>query len=576
MIEMSLDMKLKLLQQKALEINAERDVLLRKGYTSVDPTEIVAANSEMERIYKETYGDQKSFIFDMLGVNEGIGWRNKQLPMSFDLLRSMSRVPLIRSVIGTRLSQINNFSSVANDDNSVGWRIRRRADMFPEDDPEITDVDKRSIESLTKFLLDLGLDADGNALRDSFDDFLQMVCKDSLEMDQSTFEIVNTRAGKPHHFIATDGGTYRLSRLLRSMNDVDKTKVKKGQMPTYVQIYEDRIINEFYSWELCFGVRNRNTNIRNNGYGVAELEDLVRTVTWILNSDDYNGKAFSQGSIPKGILTISGNVGQREFIDFKNSWVSMATGVHNSWRTPVLRGDNVGWLNLQNTNKEMEYKGWLEYLVRVVCAVFKMDITEMGFQFSGGGSGGGGFEGRQSHKQKTDYSKDKGLYPLLKFIEQKINRYLIWKLNPKYEFVFTGISPENESDSIDLDSKRVQYWVTVNEIREKRGMPPLPSPAGDLILNSIYMQSLSQQMMGGQDSNAFVDGEQGQQDQTYEQNPFDQAADQQGGNQPQNLNKGMEDDSPFIKEMKDWISKGMPKTIDFTDEQLVNIGFKIQ
>ena len=65
----------------------------------------------------------------------------------------------------------------------------------------------------------------------------------------------------------------------------------------------------------------------------------------------------------------------------------------------------------------MEYTSWMEYLIKLSCAIYSIDPTEIGWDISRGSSGGGLFEGSQ--EQRLKHSKDKGLYPLLKFIQRK-------------------------------------------------------------------------------------------------------------------------------------------------------------
>ena len=65
-----------------------------------------------------------------------------------------------------------------------------------------------------------------------------------------------------------------------------------GYYPSFVQVYQNTKVNEFYPWELCFGVRNPSTSIYANGYGVSELEELINVVTSMLWGDEYNRRFF--------------------------------------------------------------------------------------------------------------------------------------------------------------------------------------------------------------------------------------------------------------------------------------------
>ena len=155
---------------------------------------------------------------------------------------------------------------------------------------------------------------------DDFDTFIRKIVDDSLIYDQMTFECVRNRRGQIESFMATDASTFRIAdsffdkdydnaffarngaSVWQDRNDFGK-KIH-GYYPSFVQVYQNTKVNEFYPWELCFGVRNPSTSIYANGYGVSELEELINVVTSMLWGDEYNRRFFSQGSAPspKGLL----------------------------------------------------------------------------------------------------------------------------------------------------------------------------------------------------------------------------------------------------------------------------------
>ena len=166
----------------------------------------------------------------------------------------------------------------------------------------------------------------------------------------------------------------------------------------------------------------------------------------------------------------------------------------------------------------MEYTSWMEYLIKLACAVYSIDPTEIGWDISRSSGNTGMFEGSQAARLQN--SKDKGLYPLLKFLQRKLNKYVIEQINPEYELVFTGLNGMTIKDELDLDVKKVGSFMTFNEAREKWDMKPL-GEAGDLIGNSIYYQSVNADKQR-EIQQAQQQQLQAQQDQpAEEQNPFD-------------------------------------------------------
>jgi HK97 family phage portal protein len=295
----------------------------------------------------------------------------------------------------------------------------------------------------------------------------------------------------------------------------------------------NQIAAEFYPWELCFGVRNPSTNIRANGYGRSELEDLISTITSMLNADSYNGKFFRHGSAPKGALLVKkGNLNPDKVAQLRRDWNAMLSGVENMHKTPVLDAESVEWLDLQKNNRDMEFSKFQEYLIKVACAIYKISPEEIGFTLEGSK---GGLGGSDSGKEEKKYSMDKGLKPLLTAIEGWINKYIIGpKTGWQYEFKFVGIDVESAKEEEDRLAQAVTTYMEVNEVRKARGLKP--KKGYDIILNPIISQ------MRQMEQQSEMDQQQGQQEKEDQNkvntNPF--------------MDEENEANNPFAKSFNEW------------------------
>lgn len=75
-----------------------------------------------------------------------------------------------------------------------------------------------------------------------------------------------------------------------------------------------------------------------------------------------NTKFFTQGSAIKGLINIKGAIPDRQLRAFRRMWYSMVTGAHNAWKTPIVNADEIQWLSMHSTNREMEYAQWMDWL----------------------------------------------------------------------------------------------------------------------------------------------------------------------------------------------------------------------
>jgi HK97 family phage portal protein len=467
----------------------KENVLLNKALRSSNPSDIIKANSIIQGVERREPSNKKSFLVDPMEFNASMGYKNKSYSLSYEMMKRMSyAVPIIRGIIGTRVDQIASFCEPQSDKYSTGFIIRKKQPYFAsKEDKEPSKEEMNKIEEITNFMLNCG--NDDNFEADDFDTFVRKLVNDSLTYDQMTFEVVDDRRGRPCKFYAVDASSIRIADSYDDdeyKNDTGRI-LKNGYYPSYCQIENNSITADYYPWEMCFGVRNPTTNIYSNGYGVAEIEILVNTITSMLWGDEYNRRFFSQGSAPKGFFKIKQGttMNEQRLAQFKQQWQSMMAGVYNSWKTPVLEGD-IDWVDLQKSNQDMEFSKWIEYLIKLTCAIYRIDPAEINFPLSGG-SEKPMFEGNNEARLK--HSKDKGLFPILKFLQRKFNKYLVGRYDNKYEFVFCGMDGVSAADELEMDIKMMTNFCTIDEIRVKRGLKPLgEANGGNVIANSIWMQ----------------------------------------------------------------------------------------
>lgn len=521
------------------KLSVKNQILLQKALNSTSPSDILKARKILQGIENRQKVDKKSYIIDPLDFNQSFGYKDKPYMMSYRTLKNMSKAPIINAIIKTRKNQIADFAEPQSDRYSTGFIIRKKTKYGQKESSAPNDAELRRIDEITEFVLNCGkADSWGN---DDFETFIRKITEDSLVYDQLTFEVVTDKKGDIFEFFATDASTYRLADSFdddeyeRLMQRADMRKQLKGYYPKYVQILNGQIQSEFYPWELCFGVRNPSTSVHSNGYGLSELEELVTTVTAMLWAEEYNRRFFSQGSAPKGLLKVKGVTNDKQLDAFRQQWNGMVQGVQNAWKTPIVEGE-IDWVDLQKNNRDMEYYAWLEYLIKTSCAIYSIDPNEIGFNINSSSGSGAMFESK--NEQRIKHSKDKGLYPILKFLQRKINKFIINRIDPEYELLFVGLNGLTIEEELEMDIKKASNLYTVNEVREMRGDKPIDG--GDIILNPTFTQS---KMMSEQQAQQSQMQNQGDED---EFNPFLNTEDEDFED---------EENNPFIKSFINQLNK---------------------
>lgn len=485
--------------EKALRSENVEDVLKAQAFIA-----------QQEKSGRAVKPDIKSILWNPsdIGFN-GRGYRDPNNGIPFTTLQRMGDIYIIKAIINTRIEQIQNFLRYSDDDQKPGFQLRYKR-MLGGDIKEISKKDMKVVEGLVRFLEDGG-ENDKWSSEDNFQDFTRKTVKDSLCLDQLCFEVVRSRSMKVNKFRAVDAS------LIRQLDTDDPRYASMfesyrwhGYLPRYAMVYDSQIIRNpatdelviYYPWELGYGIRNKTTNVFRNGYGCSELETLIEVVTWILWGMQYNGNFFKQGSQPKGFINVkNSNIDQGTLNEFRQDWKQTMSTVYNAHKIPVIQGIDLEWIDLQQSNKDMEFTEWIKFLFVVTCAVYRIDPSELGFQFQDAAR----VFGQDGQKERLDHSQKKGLFPLLVFFQNVVNRYIISEIDDRFEFVFTGVDIKDESAQIDIDKKKLDAGVVSLEDMFRKYSGRDLDPEKDTILNSIYQTAQSNKMMGGEDMNRAVD-----------------------------------------------------------------------
>lgn len=451
--------------------------------------------------------DMKAYMENPIRMAQATNYKDKPSSLSYNILYQMSvKNSVVGAVINTRVNQVSAFTKPARfSEDGVGYKIRLRD---PSETPN--SEQKEVMNSIELFLENCGFSDDSD--RDDFDTFIRKIVRDSLTYDQMCFEVIPDRKGKPAEILAVDAATIRAAseNYQADQTWMEMVPNKKNEEVKWVQVVDGTIVSWFTARELAFGVRNPRTNINLQPYGFSELEQLIHQITSHLYAEEYNSKFFSQGGTTKGIINIKSDpngVGNKEQLDsFKRQWRAQVNGMTGAWKTPVLQVPNgIEYINVSQSNREMEFEKWMNYLVNIVCAVYQIDPAEVNFPNNGGVSGNGGSVFESSQEVNLKNSKDKGLKPLMRFIESIINKFVVSKFSQDYVFVFTGLDEKSEEEKAELDTKQVKTWRTVNEIRKEHGEKPLEN--GDIILDPSYLNYIQQKEMAAQQGEMGSDEE---------------------------------------------------------------------
>jgi len=438
---------------------------------------------------QQTKRGMQSVYLDELQVFAAGDYFDKPSPLGFDSLRQMvDQTPILNAVILTRIRQINRFCRPQENEDSPGFVIRHI-----DSDHQLQSSEEQSIKLLHRFVNNCGWEFNPRQRqrlkRNNFTGFMAKVVRDSLTMDSAAIETEFKRDKSKgiDGFYAVDGATIRLctEEGYQGDDEIFALQVVQG------------LVRTAYSYEdLIYVPRNPRTDVRLAGYGLGETELLIRVVTGFLNAMTYNIKGFDDNAIPKGMLHLSGDYDTNDLTAFKRYWNAMVKGINNAWTVPVMvskdQESKASFERFGIEFNEMYFSKWMTFLTSIICAVYGMSPDEINFESFA--SSQSSLSGSDTAEKLAD-SKDKGLRPLMSYLESIMTDYIITDFSDKYVFRWAGLDPEDQEKRHEMR----KLILTVNEARAQEGHEAMEGPLGDAPLNPSLMGAWMQQQQQAQE-----------------------------------------------------------------------------
>lgn len=489
---------------------SDKHIPIPSGY-NVKPVDV---KKEIEKIirrsrrfrgsnyFKPSASGAQSSFFNKYTITENIYGNLKTADRAFSrevdcqTLRRVSKKAWIINLCITNVQKkIRPFLKPSTNRNLRGFVVKK----IGEDVIKAAGRKSAERETIERFLLNCGFEESSD--RDNFNRFCTKIVRDVLEIDQVATEILYTRAGKPYAFCAVDGAT-----IEKIMPDQDNPYDIK-----FVQLI-DNIPTAYYpEGTLIFDYQNPRTDVEHPFYGYSYVEQAIDLITSSINAFTYNAGFFTENKLPRGMLLLDGNASQETVEQMEDYLADIMSGTTaNQWRVPILPAGNgtggesnsIKWVQLGGTNREMEFQGWLDFLVSGIVSLFGCSMEELGLHSS---KSQPVFE--RNTAPEIEASKSLVLGDMLAFLQQFINR-IIKKVFPGYEIEFVGYERDDPQQVLSLAKQELESYKTLNEVRKEKGLPPLKAKwADECPANPQFVQMYqASQMSGEMEDMEYEDG----------------------------------------------------------------------
>lgn len=474
--------------------------ILNIWHSAPDGEELTKAMlDDMQRKQKAV---PKSAIIDPLQVAHQGGTRDKPTPIPYSTLRRMGKIPAVAAIIQTRLNQVARYARRPTFEGDTGFRI-----ALKDHKKTMSEAEKKRAYEIEEFFLQTGWKRN-KVRKDNFNMFLRKIVRDSLEIDAMTFEVVPDARGNVAELWAVDAATIELI-INNPVGEGDydipvyKPDTKRGMKDAgdlaYIQKLNGRAVAEFTEEELAYAIRNPRTDVRYTDFGLSEMEMLIEIITGIVNGVRYNTSYFSHSSLPQGILEIVGKYDDKHLESFKKHWRNLTTGASGKWSVPIMAledGQGLKFTNFKNSNRDMEFNEFLEFLFNIACAVYQIDPNEVGFK---SWTSANSMSASDNTAEKMAQSKDKGFVPLMHFLSDTFNSEIMNHIDEKYVFEWIGVAEEDEDKKLERQKTMLEMGrKTVNELRKENDEDEIEedwanAPANPQLIQ-VYMADKNQKI----------------------------------------------------------------------------------
>ena len=450
--------------------------------------------------------------------------KNKLSRISNRTLRDMSqRDWLVSTILQIRADTVLRFSRKPERKYDMGFRVVKTNQHEP-----LTEEDIQNIKMLESYIYNCGRTENTPKGQEMLlGEFLKLIVRDGLTFGYVAVEKVLTRTGSLHRFRPLPAETmYLINQAISKEVVEDQVKVaidmyhrkKSDNDPRadgylapreidyykYVQLSTDnRVLNAFGDEDMVFKLFNPQNYADSNGYCISVVEQAIIMITNHLNIEAYNANFFTHGYAARGILHLKGAVTQNTLASFRRQFYNTISGSTHAWRTPIVAGlDDVQWVPMSGSAREMEYINFNSHIMRAICAQFQIDPIEVGLDYLTTANGRASSQAKESGQFKITYSRERGLIPILMIVEDLFNQDILpcldKELANKYKFKFVGYTDDTAMTDISLRQAQMTVFSSMNDLLHNEEKRPIEHPAANLPLNQSFWGIVEKNMTRGE------------------------------------------------------------------------------
>lgn len=206
--------------------------------------------------------------------------------------------------------------------------------------------------------------------------------------------------------------------------------------------------------------------------GMSVIAAAAQTIDTEEQSKKFNRQFFANSARPSVTVEVPKVMQPEQFRRFKQQFEEFHTGQYNAYKPLILEGGakaNAFAL----TQKDMDFLESRKFNKDEILAMFGVSPGMLGMTENV----------NRSNMEAAEYIFAK--YEVRDRVKQFVdimNKSLIKPWNSSYELDFVNPVPEDVKQNLEYRKSAVNTWMTVDEVRELEGLPPLPNGQGKVLM----------------------------------------------------------------------------------------------
>lgn len=289
-----------------------------------------------------------------------------------------------------------------------------------------------------------------------WDDWLRMWLEEVFVIDAPAIYPRKTKGGELYGLELIDGATIK-----RVLSPDGRTPIPPD--PAYQQVIKGIPAVNYTSDELLYLPRNVRTS---RVYGYSPVEQIIMTVNIALRRQVHQLNYYTEGNIPAMLVGVPATWSTEQVEKFQKVWdLLMGGDLAKKQQARFVPGD----LKTQLLHTSPIFDMGDEWLVRVVCYAFSLPPSAFVKQTN-----------RATAGTAQEVALEEGLSPIMSYVARKMTRIVqVYFGKPDLEFAWEDVADIDPLAQAQIDKIYADAGIdTPDEIRDGRGMPPLPDGLG--------------------------------------------------------------------------------------------------